>query len=290
MGSFYDWPMTSGVDQLTQRQRDLIDAWLPGATVVQNHSWGLVGTTVLQLAHDGGSYIVKAGDENDHHLARELRAHRYWLGPWTSRGRAPDLVHADDGAKLLVTRYLPGELVQGTDHERLPDTYRQAGRLLARLHGQSAVEDKEFEARAKEKTLVWLYKPHRIPAEVAARLREEVRAWPTPPVTAVPTHGDWQPRNWVVHKGVVSVIDLGRADLRPALTDFARLAAQQFRSDPALEAAFLDGYGDDPRAPAAWRRNRIHEAIGTTVWAYQVGDEPFEMQGHRMIAEALADQ
>lgn len=104
----------------------------------------------------------------------------------------------------------------------------------------------------------------------------------------MPTHGDWQPRNWVVHKGVVSVIDLGRADLRPALTDFARLAAQQFRTDPALEAAFLHGYGDDPREPAAWRRNRIREAIATAVWAHQVGDEPFETQGHRMIAEALA--
>jgi hypothetical protein len=31
----------------------------------------------------------------------------------------------------------------------------------------------------------------------------------------------------------------------------------------------------------------IHEAIGTAAWAHQVGDEPFEQQGHRMIAEAL---
>ncbi|WP_328993785.1 hypothetical protein OG394_05425 [Kribbella sp. NBC_01245] len=29
------------------------------------------------------------------------------------------------------------------------------------------------------------------------------------------------------------------------------------------------------------------EAIGTAVWAYQVRDESFEQQGHRMIAEAL---
>jgi hypothetical protein len=86
----------------------------------------------------------------------------------------------------------------------------------------------------------------------------------------------------------VAVIDLGRADLRPAMTDFGRLAAQQFRTDPALESAFLDGYGGDPREPAAWQRNRFREAIATAVWAYQVGDEPFEQQGHRMIVEALA--
>ena len=29
------------------------------------------------------------------------------------------------------------------------------------------------------------------------------------------------------------------------------------------------------------------EAIGTAAWAYQVGDRPFEEQGHRMIAAAL---
>jgi hypothetical protein len=266
-----------------------VEAWLPGARVVQDHSWGLVGTTVLQLCHDGAGYIVKAGDENDHHLARELRAHRYWLSPWTSLGRAPDLVRADGAAKLLVTRFLPGELVQGTEYEHLPDTYRQAGRLAARLHEQCEVEDEEFEARENEKALAWLDKPHRIPADVAARLREEVKSWPAPPVTVVPTHGDWQPRNWVVHEGVVSAIDFGRADMRPASTDLARLAAKQFRSDPALEAAFLEGYGGDPREPAAWHRNRIREAIGTAVWAYQVGDEAFEMQGHRMISEALAN-
>lgn len=257
--------------------------------MVQDHSWGLVGTTVLQLSHDGGHYIAKAGDERDHHLARELRAHRCWLEPWTSLGLAPSLVEADAEAKLILTRYLPGRLVQGTEHEHDPETYRQAGRLLATLHGQSALEDEDFEAREKEKALAWLDRPHRIGPETATRLRSEVESWPTPPVTVVPTHGDWQPRNWLVHEGVVSIIDFGRADLRPAMTDYARLAAQQFRLDPALEAAFRDGYGGDPREPEAWRRNRVREAIATAVWAFQVGEEPFERQGHRMIAEALAD-
>ena len=104
----------------------------------------------------------------------------------------------------------------------------------------------------------------------------------------MPTHGDWQPRNWLHHDGTVSVIDFGRADLRPAYTDLARLDAQDFRRDPALERAFLDGYGADPREPASWHRQRVREAVGTAVWARLVGDEEFEAQGHRMIAEALS--
>jgi hypothetical protein len=85
----------------------------------------------------------------------------------------------------------------------------------------------------------------------------------------------------------VSIIDFGRAAMRPALTDFVRLAAQDFRRDPSLETAFLDGYGHDPREAQAWHRSRVREAIGTAAWAYRVGEERFEAQGHRMIAEAL---
>lgn len=271
-----------------ERQRALVHSWLPGAALVRDHSWGLVGTRVLQVRVGESHYIVKAAGPDDHHLARELRAHREWLAPWTSAGRAPRLVAADPAARVLVTEYLPGHLVQGSAAEWSPDVHRQAGRLLALLHRQDAVEDPDWEARENRRALAWLDRPHRIEPATAVRLAEEVASWPTPPATLVPTHGDWQPRNWLVHGGTTSVIDLGRADLRPAATDLARLAAQQFRADPALEAAFLDGYGVDPREPGRWRRILLREAIGTAVWAYQVGDEAFEQQGRRMIAEALA--
>ncbi|WP_182523344.1 phosphotransferase family protein [Nocardioides dongkuii] len=283
--------MPPDLGQLSPRQRELVDRWLPGATVERDHSWGLVGTTVLELrGPDGASYVVKAGDAGDHHIAREHAAHRQWLEPWTSIGRAPRLVHGDVEARLLVTEYLPGELVEGTAHEWDPDTYRQAGGLLVRLHGQSAVlDDGEFERRQKEETLAWLGRPHRIAAETAAVLTEEVETWPSPRSVVVPTHGDWQPRNWLVHEGHVGVIDFGRADVRPAYTDLGRLAAQQFRTRPELEEAFLDGYGSDPREPDTWLRLRIREAVGTAAWAFKVGDEAYEQQGHRMIADVVEE-
>ena len=129
----------------------------------------------------------------------------------------------------------------------------------------------------------WLYH-----AQIEERLRVEIASWPTPTATLVPTHGDWQPRNWLIHEGVVSVIDFGRAAMRPAMSDFVRLAAQDFRRAPSLEAAFLEGYGCDPREPSAWYRNRVREAISTAAWAYRVGDETFEALGHQMISDALA--
>ncbi|MFI5695128.1 phosphotransferase [Kribbella sp. NPDC051586] len=274
---------------LTAMQQELLHAWLPSAELVKDHSWGLVGTLVLELRCDGERYIAKAGDAADHHLAREIRAHRNWLTPWATRGRAPQLVHAEEEAKLLLTKFLPGELVEGSPAEWSPDTYREAGGLLAEFHGQSAVQDETYESSENRRTLTYLGKPHRIAPELTDRLRAEIAEWPAPPAVLVPTHGDWQPRNWLTDSGTIRVIDFGRADLRPAYTDLARLAAQQFRSNPELETAFLSGYGPDPREPDVWHRAQVREAVNTSVWSYQVGDEPFEQQGHRMIAEALGE-
>lgn len=280
--------MTCEFGSMSTRQQALLHRWLPGASVARDHSWPLVETTVLEVTFAGSRFIVKAGGDGDHHIERELHAHLRWLRPWTSAGRAPVLEHGDAAAKLLVTSYLPGRLVLGSDHADEPTTYRQAGELLAQFHAQAVVADDEYERRENDKALAWLSGPHRIAAPAVAMLRAQIASWPTPPAALTPTHGDWQPRNWLIHDGIVSVIDFGRAAMRPALTDFVRLAARDFRRDPSLESAFLDGYGSDPRTPDAWNRALIREAIGTACWAYQVGDELFEEQGHRMIAEALA--
>ncbi|WP_326554262.1 aminoglycoside phosphotransferase family protein [Micromonospora sp. NBC_01813] len=280
--------MTVGLGNLGRQQRALLERWLPGACVERDHSWGLVATTVLEVTHAGARFIVKAGGVDDHHLARELHAHRHWLGPWTGIGRAPILEHGSVEAKLLVTRYLPGELALGGAHADDPAIHRQAGELLALLHAQTAIIDDDYERRENDKSMAWLAGPHRIDDATVRQLRTEIAGWPTPAATLVPTHGDWHPRNWLVDDGVVSVIDFGRAALRPAYTDFARLAVKDFRRTPDLEAAFLAGYGRDPRQTHGWRRTQVREAIGTASWAYRVGDERFEAQGHRMIADVLA--
>ncbi|PYC68287.1 aminoglycoside phosphotransferase [Micromonospora arborensis] len=280
--------MAAGRTNLSMRQRALLDRWLPGAHVEKDHSWGLVQTTVLEMTYAGSRFIVKAGGADDHHVERELHAHLNWLRPWTSLGRAPVLEYGDSEAKLLVTRYLPGELVLGSEHANVPATYREAGELLALLHAQTRIVDADYEQRENEKSLTFLSGPHRIATSTVERLRAEITGWPTPEALLVPTHGDWQPRNWLIHNTIVGIIDFGRASMRPAYTDFTRLSAQDFHRDSKLERAFLDGYGVDPRQTPAWYRTRVREAVGTAAWAYRVGDEAFEAQGHRMIAEVLA--
>lgn len=278
-----DWGGLSG------EQRRLVGGWLPGAVVEADLSWGLMETVVLRVRDaDGALCVVKAGGPSARHITREIRAHLSWLGLWVRAGRAPELLHHDVGASLLVTRLLPGRLVLGDPAADDPGTYRQAGRLLASLHAVESHADETYEARENARMRRWLASEHRIAPEQVAGLSALVDGWPEPPAVLVPTHGDWQPRNWLVHDGEVRAIDLGRADLRPAATDLSWLAARDFRRDPAFEAAFWSGYGTDPREPGAWFRIRVREAVATTAWAHQVGDERFEREGLAHIAEVLA--
>jgi hypothetical protein len=274
---------------LAPRQRELIETWLPDVEIEADMSWQLVETTVLRAKVGEQLVVLKAGGASDHHIAREIRAHREWTGPWVRQGRAARMLHADVDAKLLVTEYLPGTLVKGTAAVAEMDTYVQAGELLRECHAQAAIENPDYEPQMNAKALAWLDGRHRIEADVAEALRAMIRSWPSAPVICVPTHGDWHGRNWLLDNGVLRVIDFGRAGLRPAAEDFERLAVQEFVWHPGTEEAFLSGYGKDPREPDAWFRQRVRSAIGTACWAHLIGDEAFEAQGHRMIADVLAE-
>ncbi|AUS81557.1 aminoglycoside phosphotransferase [Actinoalloteichus sp. AHMU CJ021] len=273
---------------LSDEQLTLVSTWFPGFEVVTDHSWGLVDTTVLHLRADSGDVVVKAAGPANHHIAREIVAHRRWTGPWLATASVNRLLHADAELNVLALSHLPGGLVLDDPHAVAdPDTYRQAGALLAAFHHQHRVVSETHEAEADAKALAWLDREHRVDPATVVALRAAIATHEHQPVELVPTHGDWHPRNWLLHEGVVRVIDLGRAAPRPAWTDLARLARQEWQGAEHLERAFLAGYGEDPREPAPWRATLLREAVGTAVWAYQVGDEQFERQGHRMIRQAL---
>lgn len=282
--------MAGDLHRISERQRRALFGWFPDAVVEQDHSWGLTETTVLQVRSGELRFIVKAAPPGDKHLARELQAHAQWLSPWVERGRAPRLVHADPEVGILATEFIPGHLVLGSSEAEKPDTYRQAGELLRLFHRQTTIIDPNYEREANTGALRWLDGPHRIDPETARELRRMVDAWPAPPATLGPTHGDWQPRNWLWSDGALVPIDFGRAALRPPMSDFARLHVQEFRGNPELEAAFLSGYGDDPRDSDTWFRSRVREAVGTAAWAFTHGDEEFEAQGHAMLAAVLAER
>jgi hypothetical protein len=272
---------------LSDRQSVFLERTLPGAEIVVDLSWPLSVNRVLEVRCDARSYIVKAGGTNNHHIPREIRAHASWTDELAAARLASPLVAADGAANALVLERLDGVLVQGTDAEHRWDVHAQAGRLLGRFHHQHDERSETYEANETAKALAALGSAHRIDAGSAARARDVLHRHRPGPVLLVPTHGDWQPRNWLIDRGTVRIIDFGRFGFRPASADFVRLQARQWQRRPELATAFLEGYGADPREEDQWRISLLRDAIGTAVWAFRVGDQQFEAEGLRSLVAAL---
>lgn len=274
-------------NRLSKGQAELVESWLPGLRMLNDLSWNLADTAVLEVEHGQRRYIVKAGSPSNHHIEREIAAHQSSVHVLARQIRAPRLVRADLLLNILVTEYLDGCLVEGSEAEYATATYVQAGSLLRAFHDQAARTDRDYESAATAKALAWLYGGHRIEEYVAERAAALLGAYEPEPVIVVPTHGDWQPRNWLINGTELRVIDFGRYELRPAASDLSRLAVQQWRAVPRLEEAFFAGYGSDPKDTKLWNVMQLREAVSTAAWAYRVGDQKFEEQGHRMLRDAL---
>ncbi|MDJ0320742.1 aminoglycoside phosphotransferase family protein [Pseudarthrobacter sp. PS3-L1] len=266
---------------MTAVQWGLVATWLGPYVVLRDHSWPLQDTTVLEVqALDGERLIVKASTTS-HHIGREIAAHRRGLG--APQGRVPALVGASVDAGILVTGYLPGELVQDTAAETDPATYRQAGELLAAIH-QPAGSSAGYAKATVARTLGMLPRSRGLlsAAEVAA-VRAVLENADVGPVPLVSTHGDFQPRNWLSDDGTVRVIDFGRADFRPWVHDLVRVTHGQFQGRPELRDAFLAGLERalEPVDQGIWQLENLLQAVGTVVWAQGIGDYDFAAQGGR---------
>ncbi|MBG6192491.1 hypothetical protein IWX64_003465 [Arthrobacter sp. CAN_A212] len=281
--------MTSwDLELLDKEQSEYVARQLGAPVVIEDLSWGLVDTKVLHVRAGDRDFVVKAAPLTNHHIGREITAHETYTEPLVRLARTGQLVAADRAANILISTYQPGTLVEGTSYEFAPDVHAQAGSALRAFHDQHPRSDGEYESRATDKANAWLDRKHRIAPAVEAEARLVLSTYRPASIVVAPTHGDWQPRNWLIEQERVRVIDFGRFDFRPPATDLCRLATQQWKAVPTLEAAFLSGYGPDPRDDQVWSMDLLREAIGTAVWAFLVGDVKFEAQGHRMLEEAIA--
>ncbi len=271
---------------LTDAQTALIHEWIGEGEIIHDHSWPLQDTTVLRVRSSQGDFIIKASSTS-HHIRREITA--YQAGFDGLDGRVPQFVGGSARSNVLAIRYLPGDLVEGTPSESDPDTYRQAGEVLRRVH-RPAGESRDYFRALMLKTRAWMNKTDGlVPEPQLAQLRDLVESLVPRPVDLVSTHGDYQPRNWIQHDGEIRVIDFGRAAPRPWVHDVVRLSHQQLLGQPALAWAFFEGVGRDigEAEQDIWVAENLNQAVGTVVWAHDVGDSAFEEAGRAMVTRIL---
>ncbi|WP_138445463.1 aminoglycoside phosphotransferase family protein [Sinomonas susongensis] len=275
----------SPADLLSPQQLRLLDDWLGEWHVEEDMSWELQDIRVLRVGTPRGPAVVKAS-RTSHHIQREIRAHQRMTAPLGAR--SPRLLHGDGRAGLVVSTWLPGRLVQGGPYEHSPATFAQAGQLLALLH-RPVQETRSYDSAAVHKIGDFLERARGLaPAAHLTAVRGIVDAHRPSARWLYATHGDYQPRNWVEDRGTVGVIDFGRAGYRPWVTDFVRLEHAYFTDHPELRTAFLTAYGRDPAEEMdSWRLDNILQALGTLVWAHDVGDAPFEESGRKMLTRVV---
>jgi Ser/Thr protein kinase RdoA (MazF antagonist) len=218
-----------------------------------------------------------------------VRALRVWA-PLLGDGLAPRLRATVAERSLLVQDRLPGRAgIAAT-----PDEFRQAGRLIARLHAAEPAEpDPDYAARCADNLDGWL---HRVPGIIAGADLDCVRARialgaAMPPAVSGPMHNDNQPRNWLTDAGgTVRLIDFGKAKRDVQLRDFERMRSAEWLGRPDLRDAFFDGYG---RTLTDVEEETLacvgaYAAATTILWARAHGDERFEEHGRRTLADLRA--
>jgi Ser/Thr protein kinase RdoA (MazF antagonist) len=277
----------SGSQLLTSEQFRLLGQWLGRWDVEEDMSWGVQGIHVLRLATQSGRVVAKASAAS-HHIRREIRAYREMTAPLANQ--APEIVQGDARAGLVVTRWLPGTLVESGPFEFSPETFRQAGSLLKRLH-QPRQETRSYDPAALNKIEDFVKRAEALVSPGLLRAAQSIAASHVPaPRVLYATHGDYQPRNWVEDGGLLGVIDFGRAGYRPWVTDLVRLEHAYFLDRPDLRDEFFAGYGRDPAEEHdSWRLDHLLQSLGTIVWAHDVGDSLFEATGRRMLERVVED-
>ncbi|WP_334171680.1 phosphotransferase family protein [Sinomonas sp.] len=275
----------SPADLLSREQLRLLDDWLGEWHLEEDMSWGVQDIRVLRVRTREGLAVVKASPTT-HHIQREIRAHQR-MTP-SLGARAPHLLHGDARAGVVVLTWLPGRRVEGGRHEYSSAAFSQAGELLALLH-RPVQETRSYDPAAVHKVGDFLKRAAGLapPGHLTA-VQGLVRAHRQAPRTLYATHGDYQPRNWVEDRGILGIIDFGRAGYRPWVTDLVRLEHTHFAVCPALRTVFLTAYGRDPAEEMdSWRLDNILQSLGTIVWAHDVGDAAFEDHGREMLATVV---
>jgi Ser/Thr protein kinase RdoA (MazF antagonist) len=90
----------------------------------------------------------------------------------------------------------------------------------------------------------------------------------------VPCHLDYTPRNWIANGSDVGIIDFADSAPEAWLTDLVRLTFRAWKTAPALERAFMDGYRVTLSGPDVLTIKALGALANarTIVWARNHGD------------------
>ena len=241
-----------------RRWRDPAElSWQPIAGGRSNRSWRVSG--------DGQDYVLRLSSGRVpapvSNPRRESIVHR----AAAAAGLAPEVVHADPDAGILVTRFLAGEVVPAAGF-RAPDTLRAIGRLLRRVRELPDPGGAYTLAMAGEAYLARIRDAG--PRAGGERLVADLRGL-SPPDRLRVCHMDPVAGNLVRTDAGLRLIDWEFAVAGDPLFDVAAVVAYH-GLDAAASRCLLAAWADDPDDALAARLERLVWAHDALHWLWLV--------------------
>ena len=279
---------------------DFAERVLGPCQLLADCSWGHAMSSVLRLRDPrGGTWFLKRHGDPARYRS-ELTAYRSWVP--ALRDAAPRLRAFDDSLPAIIVSAVPGAAAPWPSptasgprpcHAAERAVQRQAGSILRSLHdaqAPAAWPDFAAEKLAQFDRLSPAAEAL-LDSRTARRCRARVAALARlAPPARVPCHRDYTPRNWLVHRGTLRVIDFEWSGLDAPVADLARLHLGAWAGRPDLRAAFLGGYGRQ-LSPAEDQMLRGC-AVLTAVWlldkARETHQPSFEDATRRSLLRVLS--
>jgi tRNA A-37 threonylcarbamoyl transferase component Bud32 len=259
---------------------------LPGAELIPS---GDLPSHLARLQGPGRlTYIAKL-----HRSPERFRAEHHAYRQWTAvlGTHAPKLITADTAHHILILTALPGvpaTVLTGTPEE--PAAHRDAGRRLRALHQARAPRpDPHIAGVLAERLRHWVQRAHGLVRlqDRAVLLRHADALTNAGPLNVSVCHLDFQPRNWLVDRGTVSLVDFEHCRIDAQVRDLTRLAHRHWQGRADLREAFLAGYGR-PLTPAEvslLRHFGAIDAVTSIVQAHEADHPELDAYGRRLLSQ-----
>ncbi|WP_243762148.1 phosphotransferase [Streptomyces sp. Tu 3180] len=241
---------------------------------------------------EGGTWYVKI-HQNDRFHQREVRALRGWV--FHLGAAAPRLVAADKSLRAVVLTAVGGRSLYGAVHPlgQQRRIFHRIGQLAATIHSSTPPRpaDGTLPLGKLERHLDGA-RPYLAPKDEEFIRATAERVSALPALEAVPTHGDFQPRNlrWDEAADALYVIDFERSEEGPAVRDFIRLS-DAWHGRPDLLKAVMDGYGRPftTAEEAQLTILSVLDAVSGISYGAAHGDPELVERGRRTLARLHAE-
>jgi Ser/Thr protein kinase RdoA (MazF antagonist) len=213
-------------------------------TTIGDQSWPDGKSRVVELADGTGRrWFAKHHRDREWYTA-ECQAYDRWVPALGDR--APSLRARDDTLAALLLSAVPSD---GHKDWRDEVIRRDGGAVLRTLHDAEAFGPWNNMAEEKQVELeFWTQRGSglfdRQDLDFAQSCVRALGSLPAP--DRVPCHRDYTPRNWVIARGRVHVVDFEETRPEAWMTDLGRMAIGWWRHEPDLMYAVLEGYGRMP--------------------------------------------